>query len=188
MGAIVIEIAKGLNVSALCIRFRESRDGVAALEFALIAPMMFLLLFMSFELTDAAAANSRAEIAAGSLADIVSRDVVVTDEEVEDLFAAVPWLTHPTEASRVTARITSVFIDEDGVAEVQWSEGAGMTPLAPGTTIAIPEGMQIPNSGLVVGETLIDYEPPLGLFSAMPFEIAKVEYRRPRIADPVIRE
>jgi hypothetical protein len=40
----------------------------------------------------------------------------------------------------------------------------------------------------VVGETLIDYEPPLGLFSAMPFEIAKVEYRRPRIADPVIRE
>lgn len=184
----MVECAKGLRLSALCIRFRESRDGIAALEFALIAPMMFLLLFMSFELTDAAAATSRAEIAAGSLADIVSRDVVVTDGEVEDLFAAVPWLTHPTEASRVTARITSVFIDGDGVAEVTWSEGMGMTPLAMGATIAIPDAMRIANTGLVVGETVIDYAPPLGLFSAMPFEIAKVEYRRPRIADPVIRE
>lgn len=174
--------------SALLGRFRDNRSGVAAVEFALIAPMMFLLLFMSFELTDAAAANRRAETAASSLADVISRDVLVTDAEIDGIFEAVNWITYPTEAARVQSRVTSVFIDEDGRAEVQWSEGSGMAPLAEGAAITIPNGLRVPNSGLVIGETVLNYAPPLGLFSAAPFTIAKTEYRRPRVVDPVMRD
>jgi Flp pilus assembly protein TadG len=169
-------------------RFRDNRSGVAAVEFALIAPMMFLLLFMSFEMTNAVAANRRAETAASSLADVISRDVLVTDDEIEGIFNAVSWITYPTEAARVQSRVTSVFIDEDGRAEVQWSEGSGMAPLDAGAVIGIPNGMRVPNTGLVIGETILDYDPPLGLFSSVPMTFAKTEYRRPRVIDPVMRD
>jgi Flp pilus assembly protein TadG len=168
-------------------RFSQAKSGIAALEFALIAPMMFMLLFVSFELVDAVAANGRAERAAGSIADVISRDVLVSDAEVADVLAAVPWITHPTPGESVRARITSVFVDASGRATVVWSEGSGMPGLAPGSVYELPDGMRIPETGLVVGETQVDYRPPLGLYSAAAFTINKVEVRRSRVMDPVER-
>lgn len=183
----MVENATGPRLSAFARRFRDDRGGLAALEFALVAPMMFLVLFMSFELTDAMAANRRAEVTASSLADVISRDVVVSDDEIRGLFAAIPLLTRPTDPVLVQARVTSIFIDASGQATVRWSEGSGMAPLPEGSPVTIPVGMQVPETGLVMGETVLNYEPPLGLFSMAPFVISKTEYRRPRIADPVLR-
>jgi hypothetical protein len=168
-------------------RFAGNRKGVAALEFALIAPMMFLLLFMSFELTDAVAANGRVERAAGSIADVIARDILVTDDEVADVLAAVAWIAYPTPAGQVRSRITSVFVDADGRASVVWSEGQGLDPLPAGSPYPLPQAARVRETGFVVGETQLDYRPPLGLFSAASFTINKVEVRRSRVIDPVER-
>lgn len=169
-------------------RFRKDRSGVAAMEFAMIAPMMLVLVFVSFEVTDTLAANTRAETAAASIADVVSRDLLVTDEESDDILAAVPLIVSPTAASNVKARITSVFVDADGRAKVVWSEGRGLAPLTAGAAFDLPTSLAVPNTGVVVGETTMTYATPLGLFFAGPYTFNKTEYRRSRILDPVLHE
>ena len=52
-------------------RFARAHEGLAALEFALIAPIMVFLLFGSVELLDALNANQRAQNTTSSLADVV---------------------------------------------------------------------------------------------------------------------
>ncbi len=176
------------NVSlSLLQRFSTDRKGVAALEYALIAPMMFMLLFVSFELTDALSASNRAERAAGAIADVIARDVLVSDAEVADVLAAVPWITHPTPGEHVRSRITSIFVNASGQASVVWSEGSGMAALPVGAIVTLPGGMLVPETGLIMGETQMDYRPPLGLYSASAFTINKTEYRRSRIMDPIER-
>jgi hypothetical protein len=169
------------------VRFGVDRKGIAAVEFALIAPMMLMLLFVSFELTDTLGAVKRAENTAASLADVVSRDVIVTDAEIDDVFEAVRWLVWPGDATAVKVRISSLFVDDDGQVEVVWSEGRGMSALSAGAPVSLPGGLRLPQSGIVMVETVTSYRPPLGLFSAVPFEISKTEYRRPRVVDPVAR-
>lgn len=169
-------------------RFRTDRRGVAAVEFALIAPMMLAILFVSFELMDASTAVGRSETTAASLADIVSRDVIVTDEEIDDLFVAADALIFPSPPARVTLRVTSAAVDSDGRATVVWSDARGVSPFADGASLNLPASLAAPDTGVVMVETTFAYRPPLGLFSAEPFEIRKVEYRRPRILDPVQRD
>ena len=61
-------------------RFSADRRGLAALEFALIAPLMVLVLFGSVELTELLATNRRAENTTASVADVISRTVLAPTE------------------------------------------------------------------------------------------------------------
>lgn len=170
-------------------RFRADIGGVAALEYALIAPMMLAVLLGAFELTDAISAARRAENVGASIADVISRDVLVSDAELADVLAAAPVLMFPSRDPAIGVRISSIEIDAGGRARVFWSEaGGGMEPLVRGEDVTLAAGLRAPETGVVMVETAYRYRPPLGLTAVRPIELRHVEYRRPRIIDPVLRE
>jgi Flp pilus assembly protein TadG len=169
-------------------RFKRDRRGVAAVEFAMILPLMLLVLFGTVELTEALATNRRAENVATSIADIVARDVVITDEEITDLWTAANALMFPNFAAPMQMRVTSVEIDEDSEATVLWSEAHGMSARAGGSSISVPAGMATPSTSIIMTETTYTYTPPIGVFLDVAFNLEHTEYRRPRVADPVGRE
>ena len=167
----------------------KSRKGLAALEFALVAPLLVLMLFGSVEITEALNTNRRAENTSASLADIVARDTIITDQELTDLWSAASALMYPNSATPLKMRISSVQIIDANTAKVLWSDGYnGYSPRAADSTMPLPAGMMTPNTSVVVAETSYDYTPPIGVFLKVNFPLNHVEYRRPRIADPVTRE
>lgn len=169
-------------------RFVGDRSGLAALEFALIAPMMVLVLFGSIELTEVMACNRRVENTAASLADVVSRDTVVTDDEVDDLWAAATALLFPNSATPLKMRVSSVRIISASEARVLWSDGhGGMAPRGNNTTVSLPAGMMIPGTSVILSEASYRYTPPIGVFLKVVLDLDHKEYRRPRVADPVTR-
>lgn len=168
--------------------FAQDRSGMAAVEFAIIAPLMLLVLFGTVELTEALATNRRAENVAASVADIVARDVIITDDEIDDLWTAADALMYPNSAAPMSMRVTSVNIVSDTEAEVLWSEGHGMGALSPGDSVSIPAGMMIAGTSIVMTESSYLYTPPIGVFMDVAFNLDHTEYRRPRVADPVDRE
>lgn len=184
-------------------RFARDKSGLAALEFALIAPMMLFLLFGSVELTNALNTAKRVENVSASLADVVSRDTAVTDEELEDLWGAIEPLMFPDTAVGVRARITSITIESEDEARVVWSEGhGGMAPRAEDSLVTLPDDMMAPGRSVILAEVTYRYDPVIdfvfgdnGLHELLDgettprsgFDISKSSIRRARLVDPVPR-
>lgn len=171
------------------IRFARDRRGLAALEFALIAPMMIVVLFGAIELTELLATNRRAENTTASVADVISRDTTVSNAEVTDLWNAASALMFPNASGPMKMRVSSIQVETASSAKVLWSEGVnGYTARSKGSAMTLPAGMMVAGTSVVIAESSYNYVPPIGVFLDIAIDLKHVEYRRPRVADPVTRE
>ncbi|GAM98420.1 hypothetical protein U91I_02053 [alpha proteobacterium U9-1i] len=169
-------------------RFGRAKSGVAAVEFALLAPMMIVLLFGSVDLVDAFATNRRVEVATVSLADVISRDTEVDDQEMDGIWAALGILMFPDPSLTMDVRVTSVRIDSSSSARVVWSEARnGLAPLAAGASVALPAAMMNPGTSIIMTEARYDYEAPIGFLFIGGTTLDHTAYRRSRLVDPIPR-
>jgi Flp pilus assembly protein TadG len=168
-------------------RFLRARKGLAALEFAIIAPMMIFLLFGSVDLIDVLGANKRVQNAAASLADVIARDNSVSLTEINELWSALDVLMFPDRAAGMDVRITSVSIESASVARVVWSRanGGGMSARVKGSIIELPEQMMQPGTSIIVAETAYPYTVPLGFLYPGSRTLRHTAYRRSRLVDPI---
>ena len=183
--------------------FARARAGLAALEFALIAPIMLFILFGAVELTNALNAVRRVENLAASIADVISRDTAVTDAEIEDIWHATEPLMFPDNPIGARIRITSILVEDATTARVVWSEGhGGLAGLTPDSTITLPPAMRIPGRGVIMTDVVYPYDPVLsfvfgdrGLHTLVDpqsdnhgaFDIEQTAYRPTRLVDPLNR-
>lgn len=168
---------------------RRDRRGLAALEFSLIAPMMVVMLFGSVDLVDALGVAQRAQNTAASIADLVSRDTEITDDEMENIWDAADVLMFPSDVDNLQMRVSSVMIETSTTATVVWSDGYhGYSPRAPGSPVSLPANMMVPNTSLILAETKFTYTAPLGMLFGASTTMEHRAQRRARIIDPVERE
>lgn len=162
------------------------KEGVAAVEFALIAPLMVLVLFGIVEVSELLGANRRVESVAASLSDVVARDTIVDQDDIDDLWRAIDHLMFPEASTGVSARITSVVIMSPTQARVGWSEGyGGMAGLAEGALFTLPTNMMTPDTSVIVTEVRYNYEPAIKVVLGSTIQMEHTEYRRPRVVDPI---
>lgn len=168
-------------------RFGRERQGLAALEFAILLPMMIFLLFGSVDLLDMLDTNRRVENAAASLADVVARDTEISNAEVAGLWAALNVLMFPDTGAAVDARVTSVTVVSATQARVVWSEGHGMAALVANATVALPAGMMTVGTSVIMTESELEYGAPLGILLPGTTTLRHTVYRRSRLVDPIPR-
>jgi Flp pilus assembly pilin Flp len=167
-------------------RIWRNRTGVAAVEFALIAPLMVLLLFGVVEVSELLNTNRRVENTAASIADVVARDTIVDDDDIDDLWAAIDPLMYPEAAGPMKVRVTSVLITSATEAEVGWSKGHnGFAGLAKGAAFSLPAGLMVPDTSIIVAEVSYAYTPAINVVLGNALTLAHKEYRRPRVVDPI---
>lgn len=171
----------------LC-RFARATGGLAAVEFAILLPMMVFVLFGSVDLIDVLGANKRAQNVASSLADVVARDTEITNAEVAGLWAAVNVLMFPNSGANMQVRVTSISITSSTQASVVWSEGhGGYAPRQVNSTVALPSAMMQAGSSVIMTETIYRYTPPLGFIWTGSADMTHTAYRRSRLVDPIPR-
>ena len=163
------------------------KSGLAALEFAIIAPMMILLVFGSVDLIDTLGANKRAQNAASSIADVVARDDAVSDAEVTGLWAALDVLMYPDPGAVMEMRVSSIRIESSTSARVVWSEGHGMTARVANTTVTLPSQMMTAGTSVIMTESSYPYTAPLGFLHAGSVDLEHTSIRRSRLIDPIPR-
>ena len=167
---------------------RRSRKGTAAVEFAIIAPMMISMLFGTVEIVDALGTSQRAENTAASIADVVSRDDAISNSELTDIWEAADALMYPDNPENLQVCISAVMINSENDAEVLWSESnRGCPSPAAGSPVSLDPGMMTPGSSLIVARTRYTYHSPLGLLFGAAVTMDHSAQRRARIVDPVTR-
>ena len=103
---------------------RDAR-GVAAVEFAFIAPIMILLYFGMAELTMAMMAERRSNHLASMTADLVTQEKTTTLDQLDQVFTVGPAVLYPLTSTGLSLRLSSVKMGDDKVPRVVWSRGNG---------------------------------------------------------------
>ena len=169
-------------------RFRRDLAGIAAVEFALLAPILITTFIGTVELSEAITINRKIGQTASTLADLVTQETQMTDEEIANVFSATETVMSPYDASGLKIVVSAVGEDEDtGAAEVKWSKAQNDTPWAKGAKppVAIPDGIDLTDQWLIVAKIEFSYEaifPSIAkeLFGSPNFEMEKISFLRPR--------
>lgn len=167
-------------------RLRGDRRGVAAVEFALIAPVMLLFYFGLAEFCQGFMAQKRMGRTAAAVADLVTQNESVTRADIADVFEVGELMMRPFPAAPLEQRVTAVTRRANGQVRVDWSRGEGMTARGAGALVDIPEGLIAEGESLVVTEITYDYDSPFGEFLPGLTRFSHTYYLRPRKADQVL--
>jgi Flp pilus assembly protein TadG len=154
--------------------------GLAAVEFAMVVPLMLVLFFGTVEFSSGVAVDRKVTLMARTLSDLTSQNTSVNDTQLTNFFAASAAIMTPYSAAPINATITELFVDPATLAaRVQWSQGT--TPRGAGSTVAIPTALQVGGTYLIYSEVSYQYTPAIGyVMSRTGVHLSDFSYTRPR--------
>ena len=178
--------------SAVNALFRDCR-GIAATEFAVIVPVMLVLLFATVEFSSGLAVDRKVSLVARTIANLTSQGANASATDLANFFGAanlimVPYVQPGYPAPNMT--ISELYIDpSSGNARVQWSVGSA--PRAVSSQVGVPSSMIatdptthaiIPNQYIIFSEVNTLYTPTLGSFGIMnsSLTLSDIAYALPR--------
>ncbi len=142
--------------------FRDQR-GVAALEFALIAPVMIALYMGSVEVTAGLDLNKNLGRATSMVADLINQQKTITRTQINGIMdiGTATLLPYIRDTPQIT--VTAINISAAKVATVAWSRRkidlAYTTPYAAGSVVVLDSNLLIPSTSVVRVEMKIAYVP-----------------------------
>lgn len=162
-------------------RFGADRRGVAAIEFALIAPVA-ITLYMGFaELTMAMMANRRVAHAASVVGDLVAQSPTVAPSDLTDIFQVGNAIMSPFTPTPLKMRITSITADVNDVPKVSWSKGSGMSAMTVGNTAGgVPANLMQPGDSVIQADVSYAYTSPLAFAIKTPITFTNTFFLKPR--------
>ena len=175
-------------LSRWLLAFGQDRRGLAAVEFALIAPIMILIYFGMTEFSQAYMANRRANHTASIVADLVAQSETTSTQDLAKAFEIGSVIMRPFSAQTLSIRVTSLTMDSSGRAIIDWSKSQGthLAPLTRGATVNdLPTGLIAPGESLIMGETHFVYESSAANVIGRPLNFTRSYYLRPRVVERV---
>jgi Flp pilus assembly protein TadG len=178
---------KAISMSPIWFRLRRHAlelradcRGLAAIEFAMIVPLMLVMFFGTVELSSGVAVDRKVTLMARTLSDLTSQSTTVDDPTLNNFFAASTGIMTPYATAPVRSTITELYVDPNTLAaRVQWSQGAAAH--APGTTVVIPTALKIGGTYLIWSEVSYQYVPTIGYVMAKTgVNLSDLTYTRPR--------
>ena len=168
-------------------KLSKSDDGISAVEFALIAPLMAMIYFGCIELSLMMTLDRKVTGATAALGDLTSRAATVTNDDLSDIFQATRMVMQPNDMTGARMRVTSLY-EDDGDIKVAWSDGCNLTAYAADQKITIPANL-IPEDGtLIMSEIEYDYNSSIGYFFTTSKQLSDKFYLRPRRVDSITRD
>ena len=166
---------------------RRARDlprndsGLAAIEFAMIFPLMGMMLLGTYEFSAGVAIDRKVTIMARTLSDLTSQNTSVTDAQFTNFFNAGKAIMTPYSSTPVEGTITELYINPTTLkARVQWSKG--VSPRSAGDIVEIPDALKIGGTYLIFSEVKYKYVPSVAWFinKVNGITLSDFSYTRPR--------
>ncbi|MFZ1815547.1 MAG: TadE/TadG family type IV pilus assembly protein [Rhizobiaceae bacterium] len=193
-------ISKFLNSARLRLlctvdRFRDETRGVAAVEFAFIAPIMILLFVGTIELSAGVSTNRKLSRLSSTVGDLITQSQSLTTGDIDNIMDVSGKIMYPYK-DPLTIVVTGVEINSSGQAKVKWSrsEPTGHAKTV-GTNYTVPTKIRKPSTFLVSARISTSYTPSFGwahyeadkgvYFSRTPIAMSEELFLRPRIGASV---
>jgi Flp pilus assembly protein TadG len=169
-------------------KFFRNIDGVSALEFSLIAPVMIIMLLGAFEVGRFIHLNQKAEKLSFTVADVVAQAETIKTADLQNLLSAAEKMMSPYPFATQGKVIISSVVRGASNSTVRWQYcGGGTYNAASGVGVVngvatLPAVMTL-NSGedIVVAEVIYNFQPIVGKRILPARVIRKIAYFKPRL-------
>jgi Flp pilus assembly protein TadG len=179
-------------------RLAANKDGTAAVEFALLLPVMITLFFGLAESSMALLCRSDVSMMASTAGDLISQASTASSADISNVYSAAGTVLYPyydgTSASaKPSIRITSIVDDGSGATgqnhltgKIAWTcTQAGSGTLSPatrsvGNTVTLPQPLMTANGSIVIAEIAYNYASPTTQVITGPINFTNNFYAKPR--------
>lgn len=161
------------------IRAAADSRGAAAVEFALVFPILFVLNIGAVEALQAYQVQRNVAHVAATLADITAQSRTVTETELQDILGAGLTVMHPFPTTSLQQRLTSMTANSAGTSASQdWTSKRNYTGSDPAV---VPSGYLGGNESVIVADVIYDYRPTFRVFMPSSIRLVRHAYARPRL-------
>lgn len=161
-------------------------SGIAAVEFALILPILLVLWIGGVEVTGALSVDRRINNLGSSIGDLAARsESPISASEVDDIFSIAASAMFPYAASDASMRLTAVWVDSNRVPRVSWSRALGAEAAHPvgAETNLLPESLRLPETQVIMSEVFFGYRPAVGYVITGDLKLEDRMFFVPRLVD-----
>ena len=157
-------LPRGLALQAR--RMLRDIRGVAAVEFAMVVPIMVVMMLGCVETSDALTVSSRMINISGAVADMVGRCSDVSTSDLKDIMRISDALMGRYTSQPLNIQIVALQADAQGAVTVSWSyDRHGNQPFAAGAPFPnLPFGLINTNGRLIVATANYRYHSPIGRY------------------------
>lgn len=175
-------------------RLRMAERGAAAVEFALILPVMLLVYLGTLEASTLITMDRKVQSVAGAVGDLVARaDETITSSQLQDYFRAASGIMTPYSPTDVLQVVTAVDVAADGTTSVVWTRQylngvySATTPHTVGDDYPLPAEMTAISLGrmVIAAEASYSYTPLLGIVINQPIDLYRSSYFMPRFGEDI---
>lgn len=146
-------------------RFCTDRRGVAAIEFAFLAPVLIAMYFVTMEISQGIETNKKVSRVASMVADLVTQQSSLTEAEIRAIMNIGTSTLQPYNRSRPRITVTQIAISDEANPKVTvvWSRKSdagefGIGAAAKSTT-TVPSTLKVRGSYLIRVQTELSYKP-----------------------------
>ncbi|HTP91324.1 MAG TPA: TadE/TadG family type IV pilus assembly protein [Xanthobacteraceae bacterium] len=168
-------------------RFNAERRGVAALEFAILLPLMLTLYLGGSDLSTGVSTQRKVNLTASALADLASQFTNIHNADMTNILNAASDIIAPYPANYLAATVSELAIDANGNATVVWSDAINGPARPVGQTVTIPSTLATPNSYLILGEAAYNFNPTYSYALTGTMSLSDQIYMAPRQSNSVTR-
>lgn len=182
----------------------RNRRGTAAVEFALTAPLLALLMIGTLDVAPSLMVRFKLGSTTAAVADLATQAATVQFGDITNFFGAGSDVMAPFAGTPLSLRVSNVATDGSGRAFIYWSCASGsLSPVAATTTetsstpmggIDVTSILQISkqtqgtyavngtNTSVVVVESAYTYKAPAGLILPSPQNLTSAAFAVPRVS------
>ena len=191
--------AAARTLRRLWARLGVDERAVAAVEFALLLPLMLTIYIGSVEVSQALTVDRRVVLLARTLGDLTTQYSSMVAADLTTVVGAGSAVMAPMPIADARIRITSVAISGSGSADptvpnkatVCWSFQQNWTALAKGATLTVQD---LPTAlrgdvgtSIVMAEVRYPYKPVIGYIITGTLNLGEKIFMRPRLSTYVTR-
>lgn len=173
-----------------CGRLARCHKGVAAVEFAMVVPIMFLLFVGSVEFSQAITVDRRVTQVASSTADLIARERSITTSDVNGVMDIVDHLMSPYDPSLLKLTLINVYSSMSSAADTKvcwaYNHNGGVNNYSQEQTYTLPTGILEAGNSVIVTEVRYNYEPLIfRYFITSTFPLEEKFFLKPRLSKSV---
>jgi Flp pilus assembly pilin Flp len=170
----------------------KNEEGVAAIEFGFIAPVLFLMFFGLVDLTGLISTSRKVTNASAVVADLVSQNTAPFPKaQLEDYLSAIQMILPDRPATDIRVQVYAYRMVGSTPTRI-WNFDSGTGPACSGAipVARMPDLMTGPND-IIVSRVCLDYEPFFGTWKGSPvlgslvYNVHELTITRPRTRNTI---
>lgn len=169
-------------------RFLGNERAIAAVEFAIILPLMLFIFVGVAQVGQAIEISRKVTVTTRIVTDLVTQYANVSCSTLNTIFAASAQVIAPYSASNLAITVSEISTDSNGNATVAWTSSLNSTTSTcsqPNSKFTLPTALDQKNISLIYGQVTYKFTPVLGYKIIGTTNISDQIYMSPRLTGSI---